>query len=713
MALSWSLAPLAVSRNDVIPPILNATKMTDYAIALDVGGTFTDVIMVRADTGELWTAKTPSTPADSSVGFFNGVDKMLALAGAKPEALAYMFHGSTVATNTILESKGARTGMIVTDGFKYVLEIGRHDIPRSANLYSWVKPKRPVPPRMIREVPERVLLDGTLELKLDEESCRAAARNLKAQGVESVAIVFLHSYANPANERRAAELVREEFPEAQISISSDILPVFREYERSMTTVLNAYIQPVVSRYINKLESGIRDKGIQAPLLIMKSNGGVFSPAKAAEQAIHLALSGPAAGVIGACAIGELAGQPNLITIDIGGTSADICLIKGGQPEITSEGVIGPFPLQTPIVDIHTIGAGGGSIAALTPQGGLTVGPRSAGASPGPACYNQGGDEPTVTDANLVLGRIPPHLLGGEMALHPDLAAKAIQDKVAGPLGMSVYEAAEGILRIVNNNMVGALRVVSVEKGYDPRQFALIGFGGAGPMHAGGLATLLGTPTIVVPPHPGILCALGLLSTDIQNDYVQTLLQRSGAFDLALLNKTYAALAKEAAASLAHEGVPRERHTFRRQADLRYAKQGFELTVDVPGEKITQDVMAQVAAEFHRRHEQLYTFSDPEAAVELVNLRVSGVGAVDKLRLPRIAEVAAGTKPEPQAMRRVHFGEQGFVDTPVFNRADLCAGHVFAGPAIVDQLDTTTVVFPGQQARVDAYGNFIITVSRRS
>jgi N-methylhydantoinase A len=298
-----------------------------------------------------------------------------------------------------------------------------------------------------------------------------------------------------------------------------------------------------------------------------------------------------------------------------------------------------------------------------------------------------------------------------MALDPDLSAKAIQDKVAGPLGLSVYEAAEGILRIVNNNMVGALRVVSVEKGYDPRQFALIGFGGAGPMLAGELAVLLGTPKIVVPPHPGILCALGLLSTDIQNDYVQTLLQRSGAYDLALLNKTYAALAEEAAASLAHEGVPRERHVFRRQADLRYAKQGFELTVEVPAEEVTEAVMAQVAAEFHRRHEQLYTFSDPEAAVELVNLRVSGVGAVDKLQLPRIAEVAPGSTPERGATRRVHFGERGFVETPVFNRADLRAGHVFDGPAIVDQLDTTTVVFPGQQARVDAYGNFIITVSR--
>ncbi|MBI3994238.1 MAG: hydantoinase/oxoprolinase family protein [Candidatus Lambdaproteobacteria bacterium] len=682
--------------------------MSDYSMALDVGGTFTDVIMVRGDTGELWTAKTPSTPQDSSLGFFNGVDKMLHLAGAAPGDMKFMFHGSTVATNTVLEGKGARTGMMVTEGFKYVLEIGRHDIPRKENLYSWVKPKRPVPPRMIVEVPERVLVDGSVERTLDEGRCREAARRLKAMGVQSVAIVFLHAYANPAHEQRAAAIVREEFPEAHVSISSGILPVFREYERSMTTVLNAYIQPVVGRYIARLEQGLRDKGIRTPLLIMKSNGGVFGPKVAAEQAIHMALSGPAAGVIGACAIGELTGLRNAITIDIGGTSADVCLIKDGRPVITNEGEIGPYPLQTPIVDIHTIGAGGGSIASITPQGSLIVGPNSAGAAPGPACYGQGGEEPTVTDANLVLGRIPPHLLGGEMQLDPDLAAKSIQDKIAQPLGLSLHEAAEGVLKIVNNNMVGALRVVSVEKGYDPRQFALVGFGGAGPMHAGELAALLGTPTVVVPLYPGILCALGLLSTDIQNDYVQTYLQRAGKFDLPGMARIFAALMAEAAEALESEGVPRARHAYQRFADLRYAKQGFELTVDFPGEQVSEASVAALLREFHARHEQLYTFSDPQAAVEIVNLRVKALGRVDKLRLPEIAAVPEGSTPEPVERRQVYFSGRGFVESPVYQRTALLAGHRIAGPAIVDQLDTTTVVFPGQLARVDRYGNFIIT-----
>jgi N-methylhydantoinase A len=688
-----------------------AANTVSYALALDVGGTFTDVMLLHRPSGQLWTVKTPSTPTDPSVGFFQGVEKALHLAGVAPAALGHVFHGSTVATNTILEGTGAHTGMLTSAGFQYVLEIGRHDVPRRANLYAWVKPVRPVPPRRIVEIHERVLLDGAVDTPLDEAECREAAQQLQTMGVEAVAIVFLYAYANPTHEQRAAAMVRHVMPQAHIALSSDVLPVFREYERAMATVLNAYVQPVVSSYVSKLESGLHTRGVQTPLLIMKSNGGVFGPQLAAQQAVHMALSGPAAGAVGASTVARLAGYDNVISIDMGGTSADVCLIRDGQPSITSEGEIGPFPLQIPMTDIHTIGAGGGSMATVTNSGSLTVGPQSAGALPGPACYDQGGTAPTVTDANLVLGRIPPHLLGGEVPLSLERACHAIADHVAAPLGLDLHAAAAGIVQIVNNNMMGALRVVSVEKGYDPRDFALMAFGGAGPMHAGQLAELLGMSTIIIPPYPGLLSALGLLSTDLRHDAVRTFVQRGPAYDLAGMEAVYQALQTEAAAHLSAEGVPLERQTFQRLADLRYARQGFEVTVDFPGQTVTPPALQQLIAQFHQRHEQLYTYAALDTPVEIVNLRLRAVGQMAKLTLPRVPAVATGSIPSELHTRPVYFTVAGWVDTPVFARQTLCAGHVLHGPAIIEQFDTTTVVFPGHEATVDAYGNVLIHLHR--
>ena len=492
-------------------------------VGVDVGGTFTDVVL--NDGGVVRTAKVSSVPEDPARGFFAGVERVIGEADAGHEAIELLFHGSTVATNAILEGRGARTGMLVTDGFKYVLEIGRAEIPRRENLFAWVKPKRPVPPRLILEVPERVRLDGTVDRALDEDGCRAAARALGAAGVEAVAIVFLHAWANPAHERRARDLVHEELPGAAVSLSSDVLPVFREYERSMATVLNARVQPLVGRYVGRIESGLAERGVEAPFFVMKSNGGMFSPREAIREPVHMALSGPAAGVRGAAFIGAAAGCRDLIAIDMGGTSADVSLVRDAAPSVTKDGEIGPFPLPIPMVDIHTIGAGGGSIASVTADGSLVVGPRSAGADPGPACYGRGGEEPTVTDANLVLGRIPPHLLDGEIPLDPARAEAALRERVAKPLGLGLEEAARGILAIVNNNMAGALRVVSVERGLDPRAFTLCAFGGAGPVHGGDLARELGAPRLLVPRHPGILCALGLLATDLRYDFARTRVQR--------------------------------------------------------------------------------------------------------------------------------------------------------------------------------------------
>ncbi len=678
--------------------------MATYALALDVGGTFTDVMLLHRETGRMWTTKTPSTPTDPSQGFFAGVAKICQQVGIAHETVAFVFHGSTVATNAILEGKGATTGMITTAGFRSVLEIGRHDIPRRANLYAWVKPPRPVPPRRIVEVTERVLLDGSVETPLHIEGCRKVAEQLRDLDVDAIAIVFLHAYANPSHEQQAAAIVHAICPQASISCSSQVLPVFREYERAMVTVLNASLQPVVSQYVSNLEAGLRDRDITSPLLIMQSNGGVCRPETAAAQPVYLALSGPAAGAIGASAIGRLAQAPHALCIDMGGTSADVCLLQDGRPTITHEGEIGEFPLSIPMTDIHTIGAGGGSIAHVTAQGGLTVGPRSAGAAPGPACYDQGGTFPTVTDANLLLGRLPPHLLDGEVPLNLDRARQAIAEHVADPLGLDVYEAATGIIEIVNNNMVGALRVVSVEKGYDPREFALVAFGGAGPLHGAELAELLGTPSVVIPPYPGILSALGLLATDLQHDVMRTFVQRGPTYDLAGMEAVYQAMHAEAAAQLRADGIPPAQQTFQRFADLRYAKQGFEIMVDFPGDEVTTTTIERLIDTFHQRHEHLYTYAAPDTPVEIVNLRLQAVGQMEKPTLSPIETVAPGTIPEPTQSRAVYFSATGVLDTPVFTRQHLKAGHTIAGPAIIEQLDTTTVVPPEHIARVDTYGN---------
>lgn len=678
-----------------------------YSLALDVGGTFTDVILVEADGGRAWTAKTASTPDDPSKGFFRGVDKILEQAKISAKQVTALLHGSTIATNAILEQNCAKTGMLVTDGFKFVLEIGRAEVPRKENLYAWAKPKRPVRPRFIFEASERVLKDGSVATRLDEASCREAAAAFRTLGVEAVAVVFLYSYANPAHERRAGEILCEELPGVEITLSCDVLPVFREYERSMVTALNAGLQPLVGRYIDRLEGGLENRGFDAPFFIMKSNGGVFSPRQAVLQSVHMALSGPAAGAQGAAYTGNLAGYRDLITIDIGGTSADICLIRDATPGITKDGEIGPFPLSIPIVDIHTIGAGGGSIAAVTEQGGLVVGPQSAGAEPGPACYGLGGDKPTVTDANLVLGRIPPHLLDGEAALDIDLAKQTIATHIAEPLDISLTAAARGIIAIVNNNMVGALKIVSVEKGYDPREFILCAFGGAGPVQGGELARLLGTPRILVPRHPGILCAIGLLATDLQYDSVRTQIQRPPDYDFDVIRATFAEIGAEAEAQLETEGVPAARRAFARSADMRYSGQGVEISIDWPGDTVDAESVAALVEAFHDKHERLYTFADRDAPVEIINLNISATGTRDRVTPPELDAVAPGTAPAAHGERQVNFENEIFVATPTYRRETLRAGHRIDGPAIVDQLDATTVVFPGQHATVDHHGNLII------
>jgi N-methylhydantoinase A len=683
-------------------------RASGYAVALDVGGTFTDVALVHESTGRLWVTKTPTTPDDPSQGFIAGIEKALRLAGVEAAALRHVLHGTTTATNAILERKGAATALLTTAGFRYVLEIGRHDIPRRENMFAWVKPARPVPPELIFEIGGRVTVDGEELEPLDESAVRAAARRLREAGVASIAVCFLHSYANPAHERRAAALLAAEHPGCAVSLSSEVLPVFREYERSMGTVLNAYVQPLVGRYVARLLEQLRPRGIDAPLSIMKSNGGVIGADVVRTQAIHTALSGPAAGVIGVRRIGEAAGFDDLISVDVGGTSADVCLIRGGEAEVTNEGRVGAWPLHVPMIDIHTIGAGGGSIARVTEDGTLTVGPESAGAQPGPVCYDAGGEEPTVTDAHLVLGRIPPHLLGGEIALDVERARRAIEERVALPLGLALAAAAQGILDIVNNNMVGALRLVSVERGYDPRDFVLVPFGGAGPLHGADLAALLAMRTIVVPRHPGVLSTFGLLGTEVRNDYARTNLQKPPDYDLGAIGAVYAALEAQARDWLAAEGVEPAARRLTRQADLRYRHQGFELTVPWPEADLSVDALI---ARFHARHRQLYTYALTDAPVEIVTLRVTAAGRVRRFTVPTLdRRRPARARP---ARRRVYFAGAGWTACACIDREQLGIGAVVTGPAIVEQLDTTTVVPPGRRATVDAVGNLVIRAGGRA
>ena len=678
-----------------------SSRAGGYVIALDVGGTFTDVALVHEASGRLWVTKTPTTPHDPADGFVAGIDKALRLAGTDAAALRHVLHGTTTATNAILEGKGAATALLTTTGFRYVLEIGRHDIPRRANMFAWVKPARPVPPERIFEIDGRVSVEGEELEPLDEAAVRAAARGLRDAGVDSIAVCFLHGYANSSHERRARALLLEEHPSCSVSLSSEVLPVFREFERSMGTVLNAYVQPLVGRYVARLAERLRPRGITAPLSIMKSNGGVIGADVVRTQAIHTALSGPAAGVIGARRIGEAAGFADLISVDVGGTSADVCLVRGGEAEVTVEGHVGAWPLHVPMIDIHTIGAGGGSIARVTEDGTLTVGPESAGAQPGPVCYGAGGEEPTVTDAHLVLGRIPSHLLGGEIPLDVERARRAIDERVARPLGLPLAAAAQGILDIVNNNMVGALRLVSVERGYDPRDFVLVPFGGAGPLHGVDLAALLGMRMVVVPRHPGVLSTLGLLGTEVRNDYARTHLQKPPDYDLGAVAAVYAELERQAQHWLAAESVEPAARRVTRLADLRYRHQGFELTVPWPERDLAVDALI---ARFHARHERLYTYALPDAPVEIVTLRVAASGSVRRFTVPRLGRRGAS---RTTSSRRVYFAGAGWKTCACIERERLGVGAVVRGPAIVEQLDATTVVPPKHRAVVDRVGNLLV------
>jgi N-methylhydantoinase A len=662
-------------------------------------------------SGESWVAKTPSTPTDLADGFIAAVRKALALAGRGPSDILRVLHGTTTATNAILEGKTPPTALVTTAGFKYVLEIGRHDIPRHGNLYGWSKPVRPITPDRIYEVTERLDADGNVLTALDEDGARVVARQLAQLGVPSVAVVFLHAYANPRHEQRMQAILHDEYPEALVSLSSEVLPQFREFERTMATALNAAVMPPVSRYVGVLRDALDREGVRAPLLIMKSDGGVTSASTCVRQPVQTVLSGPAAGVIGAIGIARAAGFADIISIDVGGTSADICLVRDGRPEITKDGAIGAFPLKLPIIDINTIGAGGGSIAVAA-GGRLTVGPRSAGAEPGPVCYRRGGTEPTVTDAHLVLGRIPAALLGGELPLDAGAARAAVDSRIARPLKLGLDEAAAGIIEIADNNMARAIRTVSVGRGHDPRRFALIAFGGAGPLHACRLAELLDIPTVIIPPRPGVLSTWGLLDTDIRTTFSRTAgpaarRATTDGGDPAEVEATWAELETQARAWLDGEEVPYPRQRLERSADLRYQHQSFELTCLLGEGPVTRERLAALVETFHREHRRLYTYDLPSATVELVNLRVTAIGELPQRSRPEAVRGTADVAGARVGQREVYFTRGGRTTTPCYARAKLTAGMAFDGPALIDQEDATTLVAPGFHAHVDHALNVVL------
>ena len=676
-------------------PSSDMTFDPSYAVAVDIGGTFTDISLLDRTSGKVWRGKTPSVPADPSQAFMKGVNDVLDAAGVSATELSRVLHGTTVATNMILEGKGARTALVTTQGFRHVLEIGRQDIPRHANLFNWVKPARPVPAERIHEVVERIGVGGHVLDALDEESVAEVAKRILDQDVEAVAVCLLHAFANPAHERKVVELLQLALPGVAVTCSTDVLPVVREYERSLATVLNASVMPGVSNYIARLEQRLADAQAASPLLLMQSNGGVAGTDAIRVTPALTALSGPAAGVVGAIDTARACGIENIITVDIGGTSADICLINEGKVALTQQGKVGDWPLSLPMVDMVTIGAGGGSIAALE-QGTLSVGPASAGADPGPAAYGKGGRAATVTDAHAVLGHLPQALLGGAMSLDLEAAHAVVSDTIARPLGLTKEEAAQGILAIINNNMVGAVRTVSVERGHDPRDFTLMPFGGAGPLHGCALAELLGITQVLIPAGPGLLCATGLLAADMKAEFTRALptpgpvVQQDGE---ALLED----LVAQATSWLDNEGVEEGARVLHHRALLRFKGQGSEIAVD------WQSSPGETEEAFRAAHETLYGFV-LQAPIELVTLRVEAVGRTE----PAAAEdVPVKPTPSPIETQIVHWAD-GTAETPIYNRADLGAGTVFEGPAILTQLDTTTLVAPGWRATVHPSGSILLT-----
>jgi N-methylhydantoinase A len=685
--------------------------MAKHRVTVDTGGTFSDFVFFNEDTGEISITKLPSTPREPFQAVLNGVKELLNR-GVAAEDVSFFCHGTTVGTNALLEEKGAKTGLLVTEGFRGIYEVmeqTRGYGPATYDLF-FEKPRLLAPPFYTGEIPERVDFRGNVLKPIDVEAARQAIRRLKQKGVQSVAVCFLFSFLNPDHELKIKELFAEEFPDARLSLSYEVLPQIREFYRMSTTIINAYIQPVMANYLGSLENRMRDMGIATPkLYIMQSNGGVSTFAGSAKKPVATVLSGPAGGVIASMGTCERIGIDNIITFDMGGTSCDVALIHQGNPVITTQGKINLRPIALPMLDIHTVSAGGGTIARLDAVGGLQVGPDSAGADPGPVCYDRGGENITITDANMVIGVLDPdHFLGGRMKLNKTKAQHLLEQRIAKPLTMNLMEAADGVLDIINVKMEEAIKAVSSQRGYDIRDFTLVAFGGGGPMHAGRMALDLGIPSVLIPLTPGVHSALGLLMSDVKHDYVRSKLVGLDDLDLDEINPMFGQLIDQAKADLYGEGFRDSEIKMSPYLDLRYAGQGYELTVPCPMPPLSKDDLRLMRGRFDTVHEQNSGHKAETEPVELVSLRLISLGTVPQAKLSP-GKVSGRTVEEAmRGTRKVFFGKQhGMLNTQIYGRDALEPGHKLSGAAIVEQLDTTTVIHPEQEAIVDDYRNLII------
>ena len=676
-------------------------------IAVDIGGTFTDIVCLK-DQKTLYATKVPSTPHDLTIGVREGTVKVLDLARGQPGQVSRFVHGTTIATNAVLEHKGAVMGLLMTAGFEDTLEIGR--LKRSKMYDLFLDPSTPTflaPGRRRKGINERIDAQGNILTPLDENQVRQVVRALVDEyDVQAIAVCYMLSFRNPAHERRTREIILEEYPDLSVSISSEVDPVFLEYERTCVTAFDAYVHPNVVTYLEQLQVALSRVGIKVGLHVMQSRGAVTSVRTVTQKPVTMLLSGPAAGVMGGVYAAEQSDFRNTITVDIGGTSCDVSLVKEGQPSISREGKIMTYPLRVPMVNVNAIGAGGGSIAWLDAAGGLRVGPQSAGADPGPACYGQGGEEPTVTDASLVLGYLnPEYFAAGEMKLNMELAHQAIQ-KVAQPLGLDVTKAAYGIHQILNARMADEIRLVSVRQGHDPRQFSLVALGGAGSVHCGAFMRDLEIPTLIVPPSPGVLSAFGLLTSNIEHEQTHTYGVRIDRVDIGEMSRLFAQLEAVGQEKMAQDDVPLNEVQVYRFVDTRYVGQAYELEVPVPANLNTENLLA-VEQAFHDKHHQIYGHSSTEEKVEFMNLRTIHTYALPK---PEFKNSTTKTSLDDarKGKRSTYFVQhQDYVDTPLFERTKLPVGAYLQGPAIIEQPDTTVVVYPGQMCRVDEVGNLII------
>ncbi len=677
-------------------------------IGIDTGGTFTDIVSVDGASGAMRVTKVASTPSNPAIGLVRGVKQVLEQGGASIDQVVGLAHGTTVATNALLQGEIDSLGLIVTEGFRHILEIARQSVPEGyGNSYFWVKPERIVPLDLVREVGGRLNFQGKELRKLEEKSAREAARYFKQRGIRAIGVCLIHSYANDRHERRVAEILKKEYPECTVSLSCDVLPEYREYERAVTTLVDAFVKPHMERYLKRIHDelgpGLREK----PFLVMQSSGGVMSAEQIVHKPITTALSGPAAGALGSAVVARIAGFDSVVTLDAGGTSTDLCLIEDGKPHVTNGGSVGPFPVRIPMISIETIGTGGGSIAWVSREGHLRVGPRSAGAEPGPMCYPKGGNEPTITDANLVLGRLPPALIGGGIALNVERSRTGLA-ALAEKLGrkMSAEALAEGIIEIANWNQANCIRQMTIQRGIDPRDFALLSFGGAGPAQSAAVMDLLSMKACIVPPNPGNLSAFGLLAVDWRTDHITTKVMHEDTVDLKTVASLYAGLERDATETLRRDGIDASHIRLVREADIRYAGQSMEVRVTAPGGTVDKTFFARLADAFHAAHRRTFGYDyKGEQKIELVNLSVSGFGVIDRPTLPRL-EMRDGVTPARKAVRPVWFAG-AFRDTAVYDRATLPPGWRFEGPVIVEEFGSTSVVFPGQTLEVDPHGILVI------